>query len=113
MRQKLISKRGFIISLSAAIVFGGILHFRDPCNNPFNDDFYCRVKALWDIPSDATDIVFEGKSGYIGGFIKLRFKASSSGLSNFTRYICDGVLHTGYDPYHSFNYGERLGNQRL
>lgn len=113
MRRKIISKRGFIISLSVAMLFGGILHFRDPCNNPFNDDFYCRIKALWEIPADATDIVFEGESGYIGGYIKLRFKASSSGLANFTHYICDGVLHTGYDPYHSFNYGKRLGKQRL
>lgn len=113
MRRKIISKRGFIVSLTAAIVVGCIVYFRDPCNNPLNDDFYCRVKAVWEIPADAHDIVFEGDSNYSYYNVKLRFKASSAGLSNFTLNFCDGVLHQGYDPYRSFNYGERLGKQRL
>jgi hypothetical protein len=113
MRRKIISKRGFIISLTAAIVIGCIVHFRDPCNNPLNDDFYCRVKTAWDIPSDATNIVFDGDSNYSYYNVKLRFKASSAGLSNFTRHFCDGILHQGYDPYHAFNNGSRLDNQRL
>lgn len=112
MWRKIISKRGFIISLTAAIVIGCIVHFRDPCNNPLNDDYYCRIKAVWEMPSDASDIFFESGSGYWSGRT-LRFKASSNGLPNFTRHFCDGVLHPGYDPYRAFNYGGRLGGQRF
>jgi hypothetical protein len=70
------------------------------------------LRASWEIPWDATDIEFDGKYGY-NPYLKLSFRASSTWLSNFTRHVCDGILHRGYDPYHAVNVAHEVEGQRI
>ena len=114
--RKIVSKRRLLRLpglLGIAFLVGLITLVHDPCINIFNYDLYCQVKRDWEIPADAKDLIFsEIGSGYWWG-MRLTFKTSPAGLSNFTRHICDGVLHQGYDPYQAFNYGSYLGGQRF
>jgi hypothetical protein len=53
----------------------------------------------------------EGHGGY-APYIKLNFTASSIGLGGFTRHICEGVLHQGYDPYNAVNTSTMVSGQQ-
>jgi hypothetical protein len=73
---------------------------------------YCEVQSQWDIPEDATDLKFSFQRGYIY-YLKVDFKASSAGLANFSRLFCNGILHTGYDPYHAVDTWRRIPGKQV
>lgn len=70
---------------------------------------YCDIG---DIPSDATDVEGIVQYGYIY-YVIVQFKSSSVGLARFASRFCDGVLHQGYDPYATKNFGDWVEDSRL
>jgi Na+-transporting methylmalonyl-CoA/oxaloacetate decarboxylase gamma subunit len=58
------------------------------------------------VPSDASDLVYDGERGY-AAYITLSFKAAPQGVLEFAKHICDGALHQGYDPYNALNTSQK------
>ncbi len=57
------------------------------------------------IPDTASDIVFEGHTDR-GGFLRLTFNAPSNDAQTFARQFCEGILHSGYDPFTAVDFAE-------